>query len=209
MANSMVHWNGCQMCVIDTETTGLDPYIHEAIQVAIVALDSNLDPRPDVMPFYLELKPEHPERVDKKALSINKLNFGKIVRRGIDRINAVELLESWMKKLELPVSPSGRPKTVIPLGHNYAFDKGFMIQWLGREQYDEFFHWHDRCSMRAAIYLNDLAAMQGEKPPFSKVNLAWLCKALDVPHGRAHDALQDCLATAQVYKKLLTRFAVI
>lgn len=206
MKNSMEHWNGSQMCVIDTETTGLDPYWHEIIQIAIVPLDSNILPRKDVMPFYIEIKPDYPERIDSEAMTINKLDACTIAQRGFDREKAKDLLRDWIDKLDLPYTKSGSyRKRVIPLGQNFGFDRAFLIRWLGVTEYNEFFDYHFKDTMIAAQYLNDRAAMHGEPVPFAKVNLAWLTKKLNVKMERAHDALSDCCATAAVYRQLCMR----
>lgn len=204
MKNSMQHWNGNQLCVIDTETNGLDPYWHELIQIAIVPLDSNIKPRRDVMPFYIEVQPEHPERTDPDALKVNRAKFTTITTRGHDREKAKELLSDWIKKLKLPVTNYGTPKKIIPLGQNYSFDLGFIRQWLGPEMYEDYFDGRFRDTMITANYANDRAAMHADKVPYSKVSLQWLAKKLNVESDRAHDALQDCLTTAEVYRRMLS-----
>ena len=204
MKNSMQHWNGCQMCSIDTETSGLDSHWHEILQIAILPLDSNLKPRKDVMPFYIEMKPEFPERIDKEAIKINKLDICKIVLRGFDQEKAKDLLREWFDKLGLPYTKSGQfQKRIIPLGQNYAFDRSFIQRWLGIEMYNELFDYHYADTMNTATYLNDRAAMHGEPVPFSKINLSFLANKLDVEIDRAHDALSDTVATAEVYRRLL------
>lgn len=211
MAKSMVHWNHHQMCVIDTETTGLDPHFHEMIQICILPLDSNFKPLRDkegngVMPFYINIKPEHPERISPEAMKVNQLSFTELARTGKDRLAAIDLFEKWVNdKLDLGVNKYGTPKKIMPLGQNYQFDKGFISRWLGDELYREYFHYHYRDTMIAANFLNDRAAFQAEKVPFSKTNLTWLAKELKVSYDRAHDALQDCLATAEVYRRLCRR----
>lgn len=201
----MVHWNGNQMCAIDTETSGLDPYWDEILQLAILPLDSNIEPRQDVEPFCIYIKPEHPERVSEEAMKVNKLKLDDIIYRGFDKETARDLLEEWIKKLGLPCTKYGRPKKIIPLGQNYmGFDKGFIQQWLGVDQYNDWFDYHAPDTMVTANYLNDRAAFRAEKVPFSKISLKYLASTLKIPHEHAHDALQDCLVTAQVYKKLLT-----
>jgi len=203
MSNAMVHWNGNQMCVIDTETTGLDPRYHEMIQICILALDSSLKPRRDVMPFYIELIPDHPQRADPEAMKVNRMDFAKIGQRGHDREKAKDMLEEWIQKLKLPSTKYGKPKKILPLGQNYAFDKGFMTAWLGVEMYDEFFHYSHRDTKIVADYLNDRASMHAEKPPFPNTKLSQLAAKLNAPYERAHDALSDCVATAEVYRKML------
>lgn len=203
MANSMEHWNGHQICAIDTETTGLDHKWHEMIQIAILPLDSNLEPRKDVIPFFIEVKPDYPERATPEALSVNRIDFAKIVSRGFDKEKAKDLLREWIPKLKLPYTKWGTPKKIMPLGQNYPFDMGFIKAWLGHEMYEEFFDYHYRDTCVAASFLNDKAAMHAERVPYSKVGLAWLAKQHGIVIDRAHDALQDCVATAKVYRAML------
>jgi len=202
MSNAMIHWNGNQLCAIDTETTGLDPNYHEIIQIAILPLDSNIRPRRDVMPFYIEIIPDFPDRADPKAMEINRLNFTKIALRGHDREKAKDLLAEWIDTLGLPYTKFGNRKRIVPLGQNYAFDRSFMMAWLGSEMYNEFFSYDYRDSKISASFLNDKAAMHAEKVPFSKTGLAWLSNKLNVVNEKAHDALQDCITTAEVYRRL-------
>lgn len=201
----MIHWNGNQLCAIDVETTGLDPNYHELIQIAILPLDSEIKPRTDVLPFYIELKPEHPERADSKAMHVNKLKMADINVRGFDRLNAIGLFEEWVKKLGLPYTKYGNPKQIIPLGHNYTFDCAFIKAWLGTETYYHYFHYHHRDTMVVANYLNDRANVHAEPHEFAKASLEYLASVLGVPRSRAHDALCDCQTTAEVYRLLLRR----
>lgn len=197
----MQHWNGSQMCSIDTETTGLKSHWHEIVQIAILPLDSNLEPRQDVLPFYINMIPNHPERIDRTAVKVNKLvNMSKT---GHDSEKAKDLLRDWISKLGLPCTKYGTPKRLIPLGQNYTFDRGFIMAWLGLDEYNEFFSHTYADTMITATYLNDRAAMHGEKVPFSKINLAYLASTLKIPHERGHDALQDTIVTAKVYKRML------
>jgi len=203
MSNSMIHWNGNQICVIDTETTGLNPEWHEMIQICILPLDSNIQPRRDVLPFYIELIPEHPERADPKAMEINRLSFAKIAQRGLDREKAKDVFEEWAQKLKLPQTKYGKKKQILPLGQNYPFDMGFIKAWLGHEMYNQYFHYGFRDTKIVATYLNDRAAMHAEKIPFNKLSLGSLAKKLNVTHEKAHDALSDCQTTAEIYRQFL------
>jgi DNA polymerase III epsilon subunit-like protein len=203
VANSMIHWNGHQLVAIDVETTGLIPWFHEIIQLSIVPLDSNAVPRKDVMHLDLWIQPEHPERIDPKAMSVNKKTMAEIKTRGHDREKAKDLLREWVDRLGLPYTDWGNRKRLLPLGHGYSIDKAFVQRWFGHPEYSEIFDGRDRDTMVVANYLNDRAAMHAETVPYSKVTLGWLCKQLGVRLDRAHNAVDDCVATAACYKKLM------
>jgi len=203
MSNSMRHWNGHQLCAIDVETSGLDPSYHEILQICILPLDSNSLPRRDVMPFFIELIPEFPLRVDRAAIRANKLDILRITQRGHDQEKAKDLLEDWVNKLSLPYTKYGNRKRIMPLAHNWQFDKSFIQSWLGASTYSEIFDARYRDTQVVAAFLNDVAGMHAETVPYSKINLNWLCKENAIKNEKAHDALQDCVATAKVYNKLL------
>lgn len=200
---AMQHWNNKLMCVMDTETTGLDPNFHEMVQICIIALDSNFDPMKGVVPFYINIKPEYPERVDPKAIEINKLDMAKIINTGFDRHKAIDMLRAWIEKLKIKCNKYGNVNKIMPLGQNYSFDKAFIQAWLGPDDYNELFDYHYRDTMHAALFMNDRAGMRAEKIQFPKVNLQYLATTLGISTpGQAHDAMADCLKTAEVYKRL-------
>lgn len=203
MGNSMQHWNGSQMCAIDTETTGLDPSWHEIVQLSLLPLDSNFEIRKDVAPFSIYLRPDSPERADKKALKVNGLSLSDLTLKGFDQEAAKDMLKGWIDKLGLPYTKYGRRKEIIPLGQNYAFDKAFISAWLGADIYFDLFGYHYRDTMIAAGYLNDRAAYHGETIPFPKIGLKYLASQLTIPTDHSHDALSDCQTTAKVYQKFV------
>ncbi len=208
MPYSMVHWNGNQLAAMDVETTGLRPGWHEIWQIAILPLDSNIEPRRDVLPFNIQMKPESPERIDwtSDVMKGNKDRIHNAFRHGFCQEKGKDLLREWVDKLGLPLNKGGVYRCkLIPLGQHFTFDKPHIMEWLGYEEYNELFHFHHRDTMQAALYLNDRAGMHCENVPFPKVGLSYLCSQLKLEHGQAHDALYDCVATASVYKELIRR----
>ena len=209
IAKSMRHWNAHQMVALDVETTGTRPFWHEVIQVAAIALDANLNPRKDIMPFDVFLCPEFPERVDPEAMKVTGLKLDVLIRNGHNTDKAVDMFLDWVEKLELGVTVGGHEKRIIPLAHNWSFDKPFLQDWLGYGTFDYLMDSRARDTMSLSLMLNDMAAMHAEKVPYSKNHLKWLCGQLDVEHEYAHNALQDCIATAECYKRMIQRGLVV
>lgn len=200
--SSMIHLNGNLLCAVDVETTGLDHTKHDVIQIAILPLDSSIKPLKTIHPFYMDMKPKRPETIDKKAATVHGMGMMELIQRGIDPWKAVDLFEEWFYRLNLPVG-----KKIVPLAHNWVFDREFIREWLGGpKNFENFFDHHYRDSMAAALYLNDRAEQHVERIPIPKVSLSYCCSVFSVNNLKAHDALQDCAATAEVYRRMLTMF---
>lgn len=207
MALSMVHWNENQVCAIDVETTGLEPYWHEIWQLSVIPLDSNLEIRKDIIPFDLRLCIDHPERIKwrDEVMITNKKHIIQAMETGIDAEKAKTLFEEWMKKLHLPLRRgSDRPARIIPLGHNVSFDIVFLRAWLGNALYEEWFHPHYRDTMVLGAFLNDVEAFKANPALYPKLQLSWIAKrvGVTVDQSQLHNALYDCRLVAETYRKL-------
>ena len=202
---SMQHWNNDQMCAIDIETTGLDCAYHEIWQICILPLNNKIEPRRDIIPLYIKIAPDYEERIDWTDV-LNKSKIKSALRNGMDKRKAADLLIDYIRtRLDLGTTKYGTSKRIIPLGHNYSFDKGFIEQWLDPLVYNELFDVRIRDTMLIANFLNDLANFKAEKVPFEKVQLSWISNNLNIKTIGPHDALVDCLTTAKVYKEMCTK----
>lgn len=199
--SSLVHLNGNLLCAIDVETTGETVGHHEIWQIAILPLDANIKPLTTIMPFYLELKLRRPENIDHKAIKVGRLDFARFQLRAIDSMKAVDLFEDWFERLELPLG-----RKIVPLAQNWVFDRGFVEEWMGPAHFQRYVHFHYRDTMSTALFMNDRADAFNEKVPFPKVGMEYLCNIFRVKNAKAHDALQDCVATAEVYRRMLTMY---
>lgn len=197
----LVHLNGCLMAAVDLETTGTRPGYHEIIQIAVVPLDSDFQPLPDVRPFYTLVKPKHPEWESLGAKHKHKIPMTELLLHAPESERVADWLFDWFLALKLPFK-----KCLVPLAHNWAFESSFLKAWLGVEQTDLIFHSHARDGMLYAIGLNDKAAFNGEPVPFPRVGLGAMCAKLNIVNTNPHDALADCLAEAAVYHRLLREF---
>jgi DNA polymerase III epsilon subunit-like protein len=192
----MLTLNNNILAALDLETTGLLDGYHDIIQVAVVPLDSNLDPM-DISPFYMSVRPEHPEWASPKAMQINGLSLEEL-ESAPTRWQVADCFDVWWEGLGL-----GRDKKLVYLTQNAPFDIPFTKHWLGTLGFDKYFHRRGRDTMFSALYLNDQAAWKNRPIPFPRVGLKGLCKTLGIPLDNHHDALADCIATAKVYKELL------
>lgn len=196
--SGLVHLNGNLLAAVDFETTGRRPGYHEIVQIAVVPLDSDIQPIKELRPFYTNIKPQYPERIEKSAFCVNGINLEELMLYAPEQERVKDLLVEWWNRLDLPFG-----KVLVPLVQNWAFESSFFKAWLGPDMVDKLFHSHARDTMLYAVAMNDRAAFMGEELPFNKVGLGSLCNKLNVVNQNAHNALADCLATAEVYRRLL------
>lgn len=192
----LIHLNGNLLCCIDTETTGLDPRKHEIWQVCFLPLDSFFKPCKDIMHFELILKLNKPENVDPKAMS--REEFVNCQLKGVDQETAADMLEAWFNRLNLPEN-----KRISPLAQNWAFDRDFLIEWLGRLRFQHIVDGRYRDLMTCSLYENDRADARIEQVPYPKNSLGSIATRLCVENPNAHDALNDCMVTAECYRKMV------
>lgn len=193
----MIHWKKNLLCAVDVETTGLDSRYNEIIQICILPLDSNLKPHQQIRPFYTMIKPEHPERIDKKAMEVN--NLAEKLLTALDGGKVADLLVEWFEGLKLPMG-----KKIIPLAQNWPFDRSFLIEWLGQKTFEMIFDYEYRDTKVAAVYLNDRAIRHADPVPFARVGLAYISSQLSITNPAPHDAMGDCITTAEAYRLMLS-----
>jgi DNA polymerase III alpha subunit (gram-positive type) len=196
---NLVHLNGHIMCAIDVETTGLQAGYHELLQVCFLPLNAQLVPRDDLPVFDVKIKPLRPDRIDQKAASVNKIQMSDIIRTGYEPDVAFALFEHWYDRLPLP-----ERKRIIPLAKNWPFDRAFLIEWMGWENFNHRIDGRARDAQVVACYMQDHADFQGEQIPFANgIRLTSLAAELgiEVIHEATHDALYDCMLTAKVYRE--------
>lgn len=198
---SMMHLNGNILCAVDCETTGFIPGHHDIASICIMPLNEQIQPHPDILPFALTLVPKRKENADPVALRKNGMKLSDLILNGIDPWRAVDLFEEWFENLKLPIG-----KKIAPLAHNWPFDREWIIDWMGRLSFENYFHHRYRDPLAVGSFENDRADFHNEPYPYAKLELRYLATALkvDVP-GRLHEAMMDCLAAAEVYRKMIFR----
>lgn len=200
MVKSMMHLNGHLLCAVDVETTGLIAGHHDLWQIAILPLDSNIKPLKSIFPFYMDLKIKFPDRIEPKAIKLPRQEFARRQQHAIEPYTCADLFDEWFDRLKLPIR-----KKIVPLAQNWPFDRSFLVDWLGNSSFEFAFHPVYRDTMVAAAFDSDLCNFKAEKILFTQHNLQFLCARLGVTNQKQHDALQDAIATAECYRRMLLR----
>lgn len=186
--------NGNLLCAVDVETTGLTIDQHEIWQICVLPLDGMLQPNKAFIPFYTEMKPDRIDNIDPAALKLGIRDLGRLLTTARPTDLVQDDFVEWFQRLNL--APG---KKLAPLAHNFPFDRGFLRKWLGEKLYDEIFHYHFRDTMCIGAFLNDRQDSACRDLPYTRLGLKNMCKAHDVVLTNAHDAMADCMATAELY----------
>ena len=199
-----VHWNNAYVCVIDVETTGLDPQMNDIWDLCIMPLDSFYRPSKVLLPLDIHIKPRFMENVQQQAIKNHRDKFAEACLTGFEYDKSVDFFHEWFQRLRMPPN-----KQILPLAHNWPFDRSFLIEWLGLENFNHYFSGHYRDSMALASYLNDVADVMNQNCPFPSLGLKNLCTRLEVETFGSHLASADCYATAECYRKMIGMIKVM
>lgn len=173
---------------IDTETTGLDSERHEIIEIAgiVVRIANPADSATyEILDqFEYRIKPERLSEADPQALKINRYDPSQWN-------DAVTLIEAMQQV-------SGRTKGMVMVGHNVAFDAGFLDKAFRKTGTENQMHYHklDTISMAYAL-------LHGNKD-VDHLSLRALCDYFEIEQSAQHEALADAQATLALYKKLMS-----
>lgn len=170
---------------LDTETTGLEPAVHEVIEVAVVREEV---PYPYTQPGKITLMwsrkvaPRHLETASPEALKVNGYTPEKWANAQPFSVIAGELVEHM------------KGGTII--GHNPKFDTGFIAAELKRAGVDARIP-HRTIDTTTAAYM--AWGLDGNL----KLSLDSLRGHLGLSSGGAHTALQDALDCREVFYRAL------
>ncbi len=191
-----------RLCVIDTETSGLNPDQHDILQLAVIPLDYTLKPASNISLVNCFMRPD-PDKVmnaDPNSFTVTGHIMEERVNSGLDQGVALDCFLKWYESLNL-----GPKERILPIAHNWGFDSQFIRNWMGREAYEMVFHGHCRDTMQMALCLNDRAWWYEEELPYPRLALRQMCSTIGIPYrGEVHDAMEDCRLTLEIYKHLVS-----
>ncbi len=169
--------------IIDLETTGLNPYQHEILEIGLVltqAPEFKIQRQKD-----WKIKPECLREADPEALRISGYT-PELWKEAIP-------LESALKEL------SELTRNSIMVSQNISFDWNFLKQGFSETRVLEYFHYH-RLDLLSMAY-----ARLFHHPKILYYSLEALANFFKVPLDRKlrHSALEDAKAAYQIFVKLL------
>ncbi len=165
---------------IDIETTGLNLLEHEIIEIGCVLTTPDLQV---IEELELKIKPEHIESADPVSLKVNHYDEEKWK----DALGLEEAMNIFSKKV----------KDCIMVGHNVAFDAGFLEYSFNKMKTPNTMHYHKMDTISIAW------AKLHREPDLEHFSLRELCLRFGIKNEHAHTALSDARATFELYKKLM------
>ncbi len=168
------------LAFIDIETTGLDLQKHEIVEIGCIITTPNFD---IIEEFSLKIKPEHIETADSVSLKISHYDeklWGSAETLG-------KAMKIFSKKVE----------GCIMVGHNVAFDSGFLEYAFSKTGTINEMHYHKFDTISIAW------AKLHREPDLEHFSLRELCQRFGIKNEDAHTGLGDARATYLLYKKLM------
>jgi oligoribonuclease (3'-5' exoribonuclease) len=170
---------------LDTETTGLNPYSHELLEVAMIVREMGVDR--EVL-FSLQIDTT---RADRHALKVNNY-YGRSQELARTRVQPQQAESRLLVYLE----------DAIVVGNNVQFDLRFIERFLYQRGSYNTTPWHYHpVDLKALVAADNTLG----PPPWSSVRIA---EAAGVPLPRdAHTAMADARWNRDVYDKIYRRSA--
>ena len=165
---------------VDIELTGLLVGKHEIIEIGCVLTTPELGV---IEELELKVKPEHLENADPISLKISPYNESEW-KHAYSLEEAIKILA---KKVE----------GFIMVGHNVAFDSGFLEYAFNKTGIPNSMHYHKLDTVSIAW------AKLHREPDLEHFSLRELCLRFGIVNEKAHTALSDARATYELYKKLM------
>lgn len=169
------------LAFVDIETTGLNLNKHEIVDIGCIITTSSFKV---IEEFELKIKPKVVENADPVSLKISHYNK----EAWKDAYNEKEAIKIFSEKV----------KDCIMVGHNVAFDVGFLEYAFTKNGIANSMHYHKLDTISIAW------AKLHHEPDLKHFSLRELCLRFDIKNEDAHTGLGDARATFELYKKLMS-----
>ncbi len=168
---------------VDVETTGLNPDVHEIIELGAVIARMQDDKLVVTDQLDVKIKPLHIENADPQALRVNGYDEG----QWLFAYTLEEAMKSFAEKTN----------GAIIAAHNITFDYAFIAKAFEKTNIPNGMHYHKLDTISIAF------ARLHEQEDINKFSLRALCEFYGIENKRAHNAFSDAYATYELFKKLM------
>lgn len=178
--------------IIDTETTGLSHNYNQVLTVGMLLaeIEDDLD---FIDSKHIKIKYDK-YNVSGIALKINKINLKVHHKIGINPKKACSEINNFILDNKI-----NKFKNIPLIGHNISFDMRFLRELYKRERKEFLLDMETIDTRQLWINLKN----KGIIPNNLRGNLRTLAEHFNVDYTQAHDALEDCKITAQVFHKII------
>lgn len=175
---------------LDTETSGLDPYIHDITEIGAVYIDDKYNPNLKDT-FHKRLILQNIDNADEEALDIGHYNESLWEKTAVPAEEGLLDFNEWLKE----VSPSEKPTVVA---QNAEFDKSMIFSnadrfrvypYVGNTWYDLISLWITYKHKNKITHLGDSQGV--------------IAKHFDIKNPKAHAALMDAATGSLCFCKMM------
>jgi ribonuclease T len=169
---------------VDVETAG--PYPARFALLSIGACTVSEQPNT----FYVELKPDRPDS-QAEAMAISQLSLEQLAQNGLAPKEAMQRFANWLKQ---QVSPGQRPVFVaFNAPFDWMFVNDYFFRYLGHNPFGH-------AALDIKSYFMGQAEVDWSQTSMRQVGARYLGKP-----QLAHNALQDALDQAEIFRKMLNQ----
>ncbi len=167
---------------VDVETAGPNPAQYSLLSIGACTVHEPL------ATFYVELHPDQPDFLP-ESLSISKLSMEILAETGLSPVEAMATFADWVAQ----VTPPGNRPVFVALNapFDWMFVNDYFHRHLGRNPFG-----HSALDIKA-LYMGLTGAR------WQETNLHRLAKRYQMEMHLTHNALQDAIDQAEVFRLIL------
>jgi DNA polymerase III epsilon subunit-like protein len=192
--------------ILDTETGGLDPELHDLLEIGLGFVDPT-KPNMSLISYIID----YPEpRITVEAMVLNKWDQRMPTELKSKEHKPERIAKEFWDNITDVYSKN---REAILIGCNLRFDlkfiNAFMSKWFKPKfqgQWSDLVNWHMIDIRDIAHFLRDTGCLP--RPQFSYISLSSLAKGLGIKETSKHTALGDISVTWEVYKALRQRATI-
>lgn len=180
---------------LDVETGGLNCEINPLLQLSgLIEIDGKVKEKFDML-----IKPFKNSKIDQEALIVQNKTM-----EYIDKFHLLEDTEAYLKFLKILdkyIDKYNKKDKFIVCGYNVRFDISF-INSLFERHCNPFLFSYFHSTMIDPINLISIFQAEGKLPFLENNKLKTWCDFFEIKLKKAHDGLEDIIATRKLYFKL-------